>query len=78
MKGVDILMPKHKLAVIDGETLMDTRLEPIRFCVDTLLVDGLHEAIVPEELWNQAQAKLLSQSKKYEPGIPHSPADRYC
>ena len=34
-------MPKHKLAVIDGETLMDTRLEPIRFCVDTLLPQGL-------------------------------------
>ncbi len=34
-------MPKHKLAVIDGETLMDTRLEPIKYCVDTLIPQGL-------------------------------------
>ncbi len=40
-KGVDSIMPKHKLAVIDGETLMDTRLEPIKYCVDTLIPQGL-------------------------------------
>ncbi len=33
---------------------------------DYLLVDGLHDAIVSEELWNQAQAKLRSQAQKYE------------
>lgn len=27
----------HKLTVIDGETLMDKRLPPTKFCVDTLL-----------------------------------------
>ena len=32
-----------------------------------LLVDGLNEGIVSEELWNAAQVKLLSQSKRYEP-----------
>lgn len=32
-----------------------------------LLVDGLHEGIVSEELWNAAQVKLLVQSKRYEP-----------
>lgn len=32
-----------------------------------LLVDGLHEGIVSEELWNAAQVKLLAQSKRYEP-----------
>ena len=32
-----------------------------------LLVDGLHEGIVSEELWNTAQVKLLAQSKRYEP-----------
>ena len=32
-----------------------------------LLVDGLHEGIVSEELWNAAQIKLLAQSKRYEP-----------
>ncbi len=32
---------KNKLAVIDGETLMDTRLEPIKYCVDTLIPQGL-------------------------------------
>lgn len=33
---------------------------------DYLLVDGLHEAIVSEEVWQQAQLKVASQSKKYE------------
>ena len=32
-----------------------------------LLVDGLHEGIISEELWNAAQVKLLAQSKRYEP-----------
>lgn len=32
-----------------------------------LLVDGLHEGIVSEELWNAAQVKLLVQSKRYDP-----------
>jgi len=32
-----------------------------------LLVDGLHEGIVSEELWNAAQVKLLAQSRRYEP-----------
>jgi len=31
-----------------------------------LLVDGLHEAIISEEVWNAAQAKLIVQAKKYE------------
>ena len=31
-----------------------------------LLVDGLHEPIISEELWQSAQVKLLAQSKKYE------------
>ena len=31
-----------------------------------LLVDGLHEGIVTEELWHEAQVKLLAQAKKYE------------
>ena len=33
---------------------------------DYLLVDGLHEGIVSEELWHEAQVKLLAQAKKYE------------
>lgn len=33
---------------------------------DYLLVDGLHEGIVSEELWEAAQVKLLAQAKKYE------------
>ena len=32
-----------------------------------MLVDGLHEGIVSEELWSAAQVKLLAQSKRYEP-----------
>ena len=31
-----------------------------------LLVDGLHEPIVSEEIWQEAQVKLLAQAKKYE------------
>ena len=31
-----------------------------------LLVDGLHEALVSEELWHDAQVKLVAQAKKYE------------
>ena len=33
---------------------------------DYLLVDGLHEGIVSEEMWNQAQVKMITQAKKYE------------
>ena len=32
---------KTKLAVIDGETLIDMKLPPTKFCVDTLLPQGL-------------------------------------
>ncbi len=31
----------NKLVVIDGETLMDARPEPTKFCIDTLLPQGL-------------------------------------
>lgn len=33
---------------------------------DYLLVDGLHEALVDDELWNKTQLKIASQAKKYE------------
>lgn len=32
---------KNTLTVIDGETLMDMRLPPTKFCVDTLLPQGV-------------------------------------
>ena len=31
-----------------------------------LVVDGIHKPIVSEELWNNAQVKLILQAKKYE------------
>lgn len=31
-----------------------------------LLVDGLHEGLVSEEVWQAAQVKLLAQARKYE------------
>lgn len=31
-----------------------------------ILVDGLHEAIIPEDMWQEAQVKLAAQAKKYE------------
>ena len=33
---------------------------------DYLLVDGLHEVLVSEEVWEQAQVKVAAQIKKYE------------
>ena len=33
---------------------------------DYLLVEGIHDAIVSEELWEQAQVKVVSQAKRYE------------
>ena len=33
---------------------------------DYLLVDGLHEALVSEDVWEQAQVKVAVQAKKYE------------
>ena len=33
---------------------------------DYLLVDGLHEALVSEEVWEQARVKVAVQAKKYE------------
>lgn len=36
-----IIGNQHNLTVIDGETLMDKRLPPTKFCVDTLLPQGL-------------------------------------
>ena len=32
---------KKKLTVIDGETLMDMRLVPIRYCIEGLLPQGV-------------------------------------
>ncbi len=31
-----------------------------------ILMDGLHEAIIDEEVWQAAQVKLLAQAKRYE------------
>ncbi len=31
-----------------------------------ILVDGLHEAIIDDEVWQAAQVKLLAQAKRYE------------
>ena len=33
---------------------------------DYILADGIHEGIISEELWKEAQIKALAQSKKYE------------
>jgi site-specific DNA recombinase len=33
---------------------------------DYLLADGMHEKLVSEELWKEAQAKLLAQAERYE------------
>lgn len=35
------MLRKSKLNVIDGESLMDTRFAPVKFCVDTLLPKGV-------------------------------------
>ena len=41
MEGVVIVRNNKKLTVIDGETLMDMRINPIRFCIDSLLPQGV-------------------------------------
>jgi hypothetical protein len=41
MKEDERTMDENRLAVIDGETLADKRLPPTRFCVQTLLPQGV-------------------------------------
>lgn len=41
MEGVVIVCNNKKLTVIDGETLMDMRIKPISFCIDSLLPQGV-------------------------------------
>ena len=41
MEGVVIVRNNKKLTVIDGETLMDMRIKPISFCIDSLLPQGV-------------------------------------
>ena len=43
----------------------DSESSPSPACL-YLLVDGLHEPLVTEELWQAAQVKLKAQAKKYE------------
>ncbi len=33
---------------------------------DYLVVDGIHEALIDQELWDRAQVKVAAQAKKYE------------
>ena len=33
---------------------------------DFIVVDGIHEGIISEELWQKAQIKSVAQAKKYE------------
>ena len=33
---------------------------------DFIVVDGIHEGIISEELWQKAQIKAVAQAKKYE------------
>ena len=51
---------KGKLTVIDGETLMDKRLAPTAFCVDTLLPQGCGLR-VPERAGRAVHARLREQ-----------------
>jgi hypothetical protein len=41
LEGVVIVRNNKKLAVVDGETLMDMRIKPISFCIDSLLPQGV-------------------------------------
>lgn len=41
MEGVVIVRNNKKLVVVDGETLMDMRIKPISFCIDSLLPQGV-------------------------------------
>ena len=48
----------HKIARQNGKNPL--------FDAAYLLVDGLHEALVSEEVWEQVQVKVAAQAKKYE------------
>ncbi len=41
LEGVVIVCNNKKLAVVDGETLMDMRIKLISFCIDSLLPQGV-------------------------------------
>ncbi len=52
---------------IEGRVAFNNMMEDIKSGKDDyLLVDGLHEALVSEEVWEQAQIKAVAQAKKYE------------
>lgn len=46
-------MKQEKLTVIDGETLADLRLPPTRFCVQTLLPQGV-SILGARQRWERA------------------------
>ena len=58
----------RNLAIRQMDTLVSINLSAVstRPGGDYLLVDGLHEALVSEEVWEQAQVKVAVQAKKYE------------
>ena len=52
---------------IEGRVSFNQMMEDRQVKKDAyLLVDGLHEALVSEEVWEQAQVKVAAQAKKYE------------
>lgn len=58
----------RNLAIRQMDTLVSINLSAVSTLPggDYLLVDGLHEALVSEEVWEQAQVKVAVQAKKYE------------
>ena len=53
-------------ATLDEDAEQERRMDRQVKKDDYLLVDGLHEALVSEEVWEQAQVKVAAQAKKYE------------
>ena len=63
-------MKAKKLECIDGETLMDMRLEPVRFCIDGLLPQGVAMIGGVPKTGNLCRAKAMESVSSISITIP--------
>ena len=63
-------MKAKKLECIDGETLMDMRLEPVRYCIDGLLPQGVAMISGVPKTGNLYRAKAMESVSSISITIP--------
>ena len=63
-------MVKKKLTVIDGETLMDMRLEPVHYCIEGLLPQGVAMICGVPIIGNLCRAKAMESVSSISITIP--------